>query len=346
MTCFKPIKKGIFWFRYNWLFFRTFSLLRLLNLIQLGFSLYVAILVRRPWIKGLPTAISIEPINICNLKCPECPTGISSLTRPKGTMSVDYFSKVLKSISKRTWFLNLYFQGEPTMHPQFAEMVQLSKKEKLITASSTNAHYIDEKMAERIVESGLDYLIISVDGLTQSTYERYRVGGDLNKVCDGITNLVDAKRRLRRSYPLLEVQFLAFKYNEYEIDKLWSWAMRIGVDIVKVKTAQIYNVKNKLHLIPENKKYSRYNINVNQVVLKGMVKNNCWKQWSSCVITWDGNIVPCCFDKDASYKMGNILQKEFKTLWTDMGFNLFRNEVLNNQDEIDICKNCPMSRNT
>jgi radical SAM protein with 4Fe4S-binding SPASM domain len=118
-------------------------------------------------------------------------------------------------------------------------------------------------------------------------------------------------------------------------------ANALEVDEVKLKTAQIYDYENGSDLIPETEKYARYKKNDNgKYEIKNPLLNHCWKLWHSCVITWDGMIVPCCFDKDASHKMGSLKQHSFKEIWNNPAYLQFRKNILKSRKEIDICKNC------
>ena len=112
---------------------------------------------------------------------------------------------------KSVFYINYYFQGEPFIHPQFLDLIEEAKKNKIYTATSTNAHFITKEMANKIIDSGLDRLIISIDGLTQETYENYRVNGELNKVIQGTEFLLNAKKEKKSNTPHLIFQFLAVK---------------------------------------------------------------------------------------------------------------------------------------
>lgn len=301
--------------------------------------------IRRPLVWGKPFSVSIEPINVCNLKCPECPTGLGILKRPKGMVSVESFSDTLSHLNKSLWHVNLYFQGEPFMHPEFFKLVQIAKKAKLLASTSTNAHFLSYSQSIKTVASGLDTIIISFDGTTQEVYEKYRVGGNIDAVIKSVENLVRAKLELKSKTPVIVAQFLAFNYNEHQINEFKQLAFNKGVNKVEVKTAQIYQVDKKVNMLPSNSNLSRYKIQIDgSVKLKGVVRNRCWKHWSSAVITWDGRVAPCCFDKDAKYTFGNAIKKDFGEIWSNSEYNVFRQRVLLNKDKIDICSNCPIGR--
>jgi radical SAM protein with 4Fe4S-binding SPASM domain len=294
---------------------------------------------------ALPAACSIEPINICNLKCPECPTGIGTLRRPKGMISVPAFSNLISTLSGYVWHVNLYFQGEPFMHPEFTQLIRIAKQKRIVLSTSTNGHYLTSSQAKKIVKSGLDVITISIDGITQEVYEQYRINGSLPVVLEGLKNLIQAKKQLQVKYPLVKAQFLVFRHNESQISTFKEMAYRMGVDLVEIKTAQLYEVEKKVDWIPVNLNYSRYETNDNgSIQIKGKYKNKCWKQWSSSVITWDGKVAPCCFDKDVEFLLGNALETGFETIWSRSGYSKFRKQVIKAQEKISICTNCPIAR--
>jgi radical SAM protein with 4Fe4S-binding SPASM domain len=220
-------------------------------------------------------------------------------------------------------------------------MVSVANENKLFTSTSTNAHYLNSENAKKTIESGLNQLIISIDGTTQEVYEQYRMGGSLNKVIEGTKNIIHWKRKLNSTTPHVVFQFLVVKPNEHQLKSIKELATEIGVDELRFKTAQVYNYEYGNPLIPENENYSRYKKgNDGKWKLKNKLENQCWRMWSSCVITWDGKIVPCCFDKDAKYNMGNLSEISFSEIWKSKEYNTFRNNLLKSRKEIDICTNC------
>ena len=290
---------------------------------------------------GLPFNISIEPTTSCNLGCPECPSGLKSFTRDTGTLSVDFYNKFLQEVQKDLIYLYFYFQGEPYLHPDFLSLVKAASEKNIYTVTSTNAHFLSPRKATETIQSGLDRILISIDGASQETYESYRKGGKLAKVIEGTKNLVKAKSQLNSSTPHIIIQFLVVKPNEHEIPEILQLGKDLGVDEVKLKTAQVYDFKNGSELIPSIEQYSRYRKNEDgSYRIKNKLENKCWKLWHSCVVTWDGNIVPCCFDKDAKYEMGSLQTHSFQSIWGNKNYKAFRGQLVNNRKSIDICTNC------
>jgi radical SAM protein with 4Fe4S-binding SPASM domain len=254
----------------------------------------------------------------------------------------NFFRKTIDQLHQQLLYLVFYFQGEPYLNPSFLEMVSYAASKKIYTATSTNAHYLNDENAKKTVESGLDRLIISIDGTTQHTYQQYRIGGKLDKVIDGASNIVKWKKKLNSKTPFIIFQFLVVRHNEHQIEDIKTLAKKIGVDQVRLKTAQVYDFENDPnHLIPLNPKYSRYKKNSNgKMKFNGENKKHCWRLWHDPVITWDGTVVPCCFDKDAKHQLGNLKNSTFKEIWYNKNYHQFRSKVLNNRSNVDICTNC------
>lgn len=238
-------------------------------------------------------------------------------------------------------FLTFYFQGEPYINPGFLDMVAYAHSKKIYTATSTNAHFLTDDTAERTVRSGLSRLIISIDGTDQDTYASYRKGGDLNKVIEGTKNLVKWKRRLRSRTPHVIFQFLVVKPNQHQIGEVKKLAKELGVNEIRLKTAQVYDPRDDHPLIPTISRYSRYHkASDGRWLLKNAMRDECWKMWHSCVITWDGKVVPCCFDKDADHVMGDLHTERFSDLWTCDAYASFRKHLLEDRSKLEMCRNC------
>lgn len=251
------------------------------------------------------------------------------------------FEKTIQQIKHHVHSLTFYFQGEPYLNPDFLKMVSFANKHRIYTITSTNAHFLTRENAKQTVLSGLDKLIISVDGVSQETYGKYRVGGDFEKVLSGTREILAMKKELKRKSPHVVWQFVVFKHNEGEVAAIKKLGRELGVNEIKIKTAQVYDFENGNELIPENARYSRYKKDENgNYRIKNRLLNQCWRMWQGCVITWDGKVVPCCFDKDAKYKIGDLKSQGFNSIWYSEAYNQFRASVLNSRNSIDICTNC------
>ena len=315
---------------------------RFWNGIKVISGFYAGRLLNKPVQWGYPVSISFEPTTSCNLRCPECPSGLRAFTRPTGMLQKDFFTRTIDEIHKELLYLIFYFQGEPYLNPDFLDMVKYASSKGIYTATSTNAHYLNDADAKRTIESGLDRLIISIDGTTQDVYKQYRVGGNIDKVIDGAKNIVKWKKELNSKTPFIFFQFLVVKPNEHQIEDIKRLAKEVGVDEVRFKTAQVYDyARDPNKLIPTIDKFSRYKKENNGTYKsKNKLANRCWKMQHANVITWDGLVVPCCFDKDAMHQLGNLKNQSFKEVWHNDNYKQFRSQLMKSRKNIDICSNC------
>jgi radical SAM protein with 4Fe4S-binding SPASM domain len=315
---------------------------RIWNGVKVLASFQLSRFTNKPIQWGYPVSISFEPTTSCNLRCPECPSGLRAFTRPTGMLEKDFFSQTIDDIYKDLLYLIFYFQGEPYLNTSFLDMVKYASDKGIYTATSTNAHYLTDAAARKTVESGLDRLIISIDGTTQDVYTQYRKGGKLDKVLEGARNIVKWKKELNSKTPFVFFQFLVVKPNEHQVEDVKRLAKEIGVDEVRFKTAQVYDYENDPNnLIPETAKFSRYTRQKDgSYKPKNKLANRCWKLWHANVITWDGLVVPCCFDKDAMHQLGNLKNQSFKEVWQNDNYKQFRGELMKSRKNIDICSNC------
>ena len=315
---------------------------RFWNGIKVLGSFYASRLLHKSVQWGYPVSISFEPTTSCNLRCPECPSGLRAFTRPTGMLQKDFFTRTIDEIHRELLYLIFYFQGEPYLNPDFLDMVKYAGSKGIYTATSTNAHYLTDAIAKRTIESGLDRLIISIDGTTQDVYQQYRVGGNIDKVIEGAKNIVKWKKELNSKTPFVFFQFLVVKPNEHQIEAIKKLAKEIGVDEVRFKTAQVYDYETDPNkLIPSIDKFSRYKKNAGGgYTPKNKLANRCWKMQHANVITWDGLVVPCCFDKDAMHQLGNLKNQSFKEVWNNDNYKQFRSQLMNSRKNIDICANC------
>lgn len=283
----------------------------------------------------MPFALSIEPSSHCQLSCPECPTGIKQFKMERGELSLDLLKKIVDEVYKKTFYLNLYFQGEPLFNRQLPDMIAYARKYRMFTVLSTNAQLLDEETAIKLVNAELSKIIISMDGFSQNTYSKYRIGGEIEKVKVAVDFLINAKLRFNLSSPKIVVQFIVNRFNEPEIQEFLTWANQKKVK-AELKTMQIYK---DFSFLPVNEKYRRYKKNDNGWELKKQGLG-CFRIWSQCVITYDGNVLPCCFDKNSKYILGNLNSLTLHNVWNSKKFNNFRYKVLNKKNEVEICSNC------
>jgi radical SAM protein with 4Fe4S-binding SPASM domain len=258
-------------------------------------------------------------------------------------MSLDTFRKIIDTMGDDIFFLLLYHQGEPYINKNFLDFVRLAKEKKIYCTTSTNAHYFTDKNIRDTIDSGLDSMIVSIDGVRQESYETYRIKGNLNKVLQGLERFVRIKKELNRSTPLLALQFLVMKHNEHEIPEVKKLARKIGVDRLLIKNIEVRSKEEAQQWLPKDNRYRRYHFDDDKFEVKNNRKQSCPRPWLSTLINWDGSVVPCCFDKNSTYAMGNINQfQDFDYIWNNTRFKHFRHQLSTNRKSIDMCRNCNM----
>lgn len=303
-------------------------------------------LLRFPRVLGMPLTLMIEPTNFCNLRCPLCPTGTGLLGRKKDSMSFEQFKYVLDELGPYIIHLRLWNWGEPLLNKDIYKMISYAKKYKIFVNTSTNSYFLDKEAAKRLVSSGLDEIIVSLDGASEKTYNKYRKSGNFAKVIEAMKTLVEEKKRLGSKTPYIKLQFIIMRHNEHEIEKVKKLAKDIGVDNLFFKTvgtmdSAVYESVEKY--LPINKRFRRYDIEQGKIKTRDM-RNSCDYLWEETTINVDGSVVPCCRDAHSSYIFGNVFKQPFKDIWNNEKYTAFRKQVLQNKKIIGLCKQCPGSK--
>ena len=285
----------------------------------------------------LPPAISVELSTICNLHCPECVTGTDTLTRRKGFMDTALAGKLASEISGHVLSAYLYFQGEPMMHPQFFDIVSLFRG--MNPVISTNGHFLDIASCHSLTTSGLKRIIISYDGVTPETYNKYRRGGDHAEVKQGIMRLAETVKN-NRSPLVMELQFLVGSHNEHEVAAAARFARSVNARF-SVKSMQVLDKRRVEHWIPVTGKRARHTMQAGHAKTIRAPLKGCLRMWTTAVVTVDGDVVPCCYDKNGAYIMGNIKDQKFSDIWHGQKYRAFRKQVMALRSSVDICRDCP-----
>lgn len=325
-------------------FHSTIRFLSLLNFSKIwnATKIYVNFFLSRFFrfrnLKHHAFSLSVEPCNYCNLCCPECPVGMRNSKGKKAVLSTADFSRWIKGFPKSIIHIAFYFQGEPLLNKEIDRLIQLAVKRKIWTSLSTNAQVLDAEMAERLVLSGLHQLIISVDGYDEESYQKYRVGGSFEQCMQAFSHLQKAKEKHECNFPQIIAQQLVFKHNENHLQESKKAFQKAGADKVVFKSPQFYHYDNAVEMMAVNPKYQRYSLKNGKLEQKRKKNKHCFRIWSSAVITQDGFLLPCCYDKDANYPYGNLNKEAFQQIWNNEKMRLFREKQ--GKGEIGICENC------
>ena len=323
--------------------FHHIPMKKVLNWLLVESSLFIKPL--RPW--GLPTHLMIEPTSICNIKCVLCPV-TEGLKRDSGYMDLELFKKAIDQIGDYVFLILLWDWGEPFLNPQIYDMIIYAKQRNIKIVSSTNGHIFAQRdYAERVVRSGIDSLIFAVDGITQQTYERYRQGGDMEKVMAGIKNVIEVRKILKLKTPLVNMRFIVAKHNEHEVPKLKTFAENIGVDLLTIRTLYPFDdgysratKTDGSEFIPKNPYYQRFAYIPETHSRIRRRRNPCKTLWNNPVIHWNGNVCPCTFDPHDKHVLGTLTKDTFKEIWFGASYRKFRLEFRRNYQSLDLCAEC------
>lgn len=309
----------------------TLTLRKIGVFIQAQFAFMIARLFGLDLKPAVPTFVTLEPTNRCNLSCPECITGAGQMKRSVGDLSLADFSAIVDQIYRHTLVLNLYMQGEPYLNAELPQMIAYAKARSLFVSLSTNA----QRLPELSKESLPHHLIISVDGATQESYEAYRVGGKLEKVQDFVQAVSDWKTKRDEGLPFVELQFLVHRKNEGEVAATKA-LFKGQYDRFVCKSMQIINEENKSDFLSQTTINKRY-------VKHETLRRACYKMLSTSVITQDGQLVLCCMDKNAEWVRGNVLQQDYVKLLQNDKARSYRKMLINDKRKMSICNNCPFA---
>jgi radical SAM protein with 4Fe4S-binding SPASM domain len=324
-----------------WKLRRSLTFGRIWNYFLSYASEKLSYITKKPIVWGAPVWVMIEPTNMCNLKCPACPSRADARNFTHGMMDMETYRATIDKIEKHSMGVFLAHRGEPFVHKDFIEMVRYAKSKGLIVRTSSNMHFITsaEKAAE-LIDAGMDWMIVALDGTTEEIYTRYRRGGSLKTVLDAVKFIVSEKRKRNSVTPILMVQFLLFGYNEHQVYDARALAKDLGCDGFYLKTVQVFGAAQGEDLLPTNPNHRRYDIENGEMVLKVKHRNRCKRIWRYLTIEWDGRIVPCCIDSNWDFPIGHVDDGDINYMWKNEKYMKFRARVLDNRSAIKMCNNC------
>ncbi len=302
-----------------------------------------------PW--GWPTHMMIEPTTRCNLKCTLCPV-TTGMGRATGDMDLGIFKKVIDEVGDYLFLILLWDWGETFLNPSIYEMISYAKQKGIKLVSSTNGHLFSHREhTDRLIRSGLDTLIVAVDGMSQQTYERYRAGGNLDSVLKGVRMIVERKRTLRSKTPLINLRFIVMRHNEHEIPDLKRVAKSLGVDVLTLKTLNPYSQdpyagdhsemkEDYLAFVPQNPKYQRFKYHPNSLHRIRLKRNPCKNLWNNPAIHWNGIVCPCTYDPQEKQVLGNLQNHSFREIWWGISYRSMRRQFRSKGSQPSLCREC------
>ena len=319
---------------------KCLNLGKISNYILLKTALFLSRVTGKMILWGKPFAITFETVSGCNLQCPGCETGIGALERKSGLMDTDEFLLVLNKLPKTVFHINLHAQGEPLLHNDIGNFIRLARQRKIFVSMSTNGTLLNQSIAQTLINAGLNHIIVSLDGFDQKSYSEYRKGGDFDTVVNNTKELIRLRKKSGKNSPFVEIQTVVTKHNENHLNSIKRIAKSIGADVFTLKTAYVPDLSSLPSYFTNNKKYRRYKTSKNGT-LSSIKKppRFCFRQRSGFVVLNNMDVVPCCFDKNARWKIGNLTSDSFESILKNEKSILLQ-KLLQSKNPPLMCENC------
>lgn len=292
--------------------------------------------LKRSKVSGKPCFLMVEPSSYCDMFCPMCPVALNKTQRSGAILPLEIFEKLLSEIGDELILITFWNFGEPLLNKNIFKMIKLAGRKRIFCALSTNLLSLTPERASAMIDSGLDYLIVSFDGATRATYEKFRGKGNYDRVVGNLGHLIRKKNELRAVRPFINLQFIVMRDNEHEIGAIKEFSRRIGVDKLSLKKFTYVSEETR-NFLPRNPDYvlGKY---------KAAEKMGfCVRPWNSAVLCADGAVVPCCGDLNFEYKFGDLKDPAaiFMDIWNNERYRNFRAAILKNINTLPICRTCP-----
>ncbi|MEW5819895.1 MAG: radical SAM/SPASM domain-containing protein [Cyanobacteriota bacterium] len=288
---------------------------------------------RKSFDKTLPKIFVIETSLICDLKCPECALGSSLINRPKGVLSFEKFEIIankIKPLAEKTY---LIIWGEPLLNKDIFKIIKKTSTFSQ-TNISTNANTLTEENAIEIINSGLSDIVVSIDAVTQQTYEKYRVGGNFEKVLSNLKMLNELNIKHGQKVRIIP-QFIVFKHNQHELEEFKNICKSLEL---KPFIKAPYIRRNSIFANSGDSKFIRKKYK-NEKQLKKAMKQ-CPDARNTFTILLDGSVVLCCYDHNSIMSFGNIFEQDVLEIWNSDKYKEYRWNILNGSPPHFCMENC------
>ncbi len=307
-----------------------------LSLLSRYKSASISYSLGKTFLKYPPLFYSIEATNACNYRCTYCPqSNPDGQQVKKGQMSTVLFETILKEITRLQPISQVYLtgNGEPLMHPDLEEIIRLSNKYGFTPSFSSNGSLFSKERIKSLLDSGNFFLTVDFSP-SKEIYETYRSGGSWNTVYANLKNLLVLKKGSSRDFPKVEIRDMS----------------TIALTSEKERKESLSRLESLFEDLPVNRfsqlKVHRWIGNIDQRIIPSQVKGHkyklCTHPWSLFVITWKGEVLPCCRDFGSEYVTGKIDGEDrIFEMWNNERIKYLREALVSKRpDRINICKNC------
>jgi MoaA/NifB/PqqE/SkfB family radical SAM enzyme len=315
---------------------------------------------QRERVRARPLKLTFDPTNVCQLRCPLCPTGLRIQDRDPGHAKLHIFQNLIDEVGDYLFFLDFYNWGEPLLNNHLEEMIELAARKRIVTYVSSNLSLpLSDDRIRRLVSSGLSELICSLDGASQETYGTYRRKGDFGLALDNMRRIVRAKREMGLTQPAVVWRMYVFRFNEHEVDRARQLAEEVGVDRFVLGTPYLDEGRFPLSADdrtavqgwaasrPEFNRYHPENPEYVDPARPLEAHARCDWHYVSAAINPDGGVAPCCAVFEAGHDFGRLEEKGERRRYMDVvnneSFRGIRERFAGRRTEPTalVCEKCP-----
>lgn len=323
---------------------RVLSFRKIYNVLMGAFQLRI----KNSKVFFMPARISIETGNICNLRCPLCPTGRMDKGVERGFMDFEKYKQIIDELKNDLILVRLYNWGEPLLNKNLLPMIKYAHERNIGVTISTNLNILDMQTARTLMDAGLQKIFISCNGISDETYDKYHIGGKYSNVMDNMRLLIEEQKKNPKGITRIIWLFHVFHHNEHEVESAVEMANKIGAEIRinKMRTdmgKEIFEtaetaIKRDREWIPDDPKYCAFDLEKKESRQK---RNSCGIPWKETVINWEGSVLPCCSVYEEKYTFGNAFEDGFKKVWNSEAYMAARKELVDKHNTLKtVCHIC------
>jgi len=318
---------------------------KVLNLLRAEWALRTG----QTRLASMPYIYIIDPCNICNLRCPLCPTGNQTADRPKKMLRISCFQSIIDQVREHAIEVILHNWAESLLHPHIFDMIRYATEANIGTSVSSHLNRVSDETIDKLIDSGLEHLTASIDGATQGVYEQYRVRGQLADALSAVERLQRRKRERRSATPILEWQFLVMRHNEHELEAARALARQLDVERFRPISAglpfdDLQNLELAGRWISDHPTYRGYH--PEKMLARGYLYDEpCFYPYRAMTINPDGAVAPCCAIFHTKWDFGSVLEQSVREIWNSLPYqsarSLFSDRPIANPVST-VCEGCPL----
>lgn len=282
-------------------------------------------------LSNMPTYFWLEPTNHCNLRCIMCPNGTGKINIEKGYMEFEFYKRIIGEIKHHASAITLAVHGESLLHPRFFDMARYASEYKIKVLLNTNATLLDQDKAELLLESGIKSISFAFDGFNKSMYEKARGGAVYEKTLENILYFLRLRKKMKKKNPYTVLSMLMLDLETCGKDQQQDFLKQFRGLIDEVRLREVSTWGSTF------KETDEFSFRSNPATFPP-----CSRLWSTSVITWNGDVVPCIYHANHEYVLGNLKERSFREIWNSERMRVLRESMLDGSylKHSSLCEHC------